>query len=116
MADDYIYQLDELGHLVPSRVGLCCFLGIHKATSYDWERLYPEFSDTLMRVETLQEHLSLNGGLSGKLNPTIVKLLLANFGYTEKVQQDNISSDKSMSPKDHSAAVLAAIKSKHDPS
>jgi hypothetical protein len=99
LADSYVFRLEELGHAVPSRVGLCCFIGIHKATSYEWESLYPEFSDTLKRVETLQEHMSINGGLMNKLNPTIVKLLLANFGYSDKVQQEHTSPDGSMTPK-----------------
>ena len=111
-ADSYIYMLEELEHAVPSRVGLCCFLGIHKATSYEWEAQHPEFSDTLRQVETLQEHMSVNGGLLGKLNPTIVKLLLANFGYSDKVQQDNISSDGSMTPKSVDATLVKTLADK----
>lgn len=95
-ADDYVYRLEELGHVVPSRVGLCCFLGISKPTSFEWEREYPAFSTTLRNVETLQEHLTLNGGLSNKLNSTIVKLVLANHGYSDRVAQDHTSSDGSM--------------------
>ena len=97
-ADEYIYRLDELKHAVPSRVGLCCFLGIHKDTSYEWGAKYPAFSDTLKKIETLQEHLALNGGITGLLNPTIVKLLLANHGYSDKVSQDHTSSDGSLAP------------------
>jgi len=116
-ADTYIYELEALDHVVPSRVGLCCFLGIHKATSYEWESEYPEFSDTLRQVETLQEFMSMNGGLKGTLNSTIVKLLLANFGYSDKVQQEHTSPDGSMTPK---AAIeltdeqLARIAAGHD--
>lgn len=98
-ADTYITKLEELGHIIPSRVGLCCFLGIHKSTSIDWEQKYPAFSDTIKDIEALQEHLTLNGGLSGKLNPTITKLVLSNHGYHEKAQTDVVSSDGSMSPK-----------------
>ena len=90
-ADTYVYRLEELGHVVPSRVGLCCFLGIDKTTSYEWEKIYPEFSHTLKTVETLQEHSTLNGGLSGTLNPTIVKLVLANHGYSDKQSIDHTS-------------------------
>lgn len=97
-ADDYVYRLEELGHVVPSRVGLCCFLGIDKTTSYEWEKIHPEFSNTLRNVETLQEHLTLNGGLANKLNSTIVKLVLSNHGYSDRNAIDHTSSDKSMSP------------------
>lgn len=95
-ADSYLFMLEGLGHVVPSRAGLCCFLGIAKSTSQEWEKIYPSFSATLANIEVMQEHLALNGGLAGNLNSTIVKLVLANHGYSEKV--DNVSSDGSMSP------------------
>ena len=37
------------------------------------------------------------------------------FGWHDKQQVDNISSDGSMSPKESSAAVLDALKRKHAP-
>ena len=40
----------------------------------------------------------LSGGLGGAYNAAITKLMLANHGYSEKVQQDNTSSDGSMTP------------------
>ena len=95
-ADGYLYELEELGHVVPSRAGLCCYLGIAKSTSQAWEKEHPAFSATLSRIEVMQEHLALNGGLSNALNSTIVKLVLANHGYSDKI--DNVSSDGSMSP------------------
>ena len=97
-ADTYVYRLEELGHVVPSRVGLCCFLGIDKTTSYEWEKIYPEFSHTLRAVETLQEHMTLNGGLSGGLNSTIVKLVLANHGYSDKQAIDHTSGGETIKP------------------
>lgn len=98
LADEYLMRLEELGHVVPSRAGLCCYLGISKSTSYDWEGAYPEFSYTLASIEVMQEHIALNGGLSNALNSTIVKLVLANHGYSDKMQQDFKSSDGSMTP------------------
>ena len=97
-ADTYVYRLEELGHVVPSRVGLCCFLGIDKTTSYEWEKIYPEFSHTLKTVETLQEHMTLNGGLTGGLNSTIVKLVLANHGYSDKQAIDHTSGGETIKP------------------
>ena len=97
-ADTYVYRLEELGHVVPSRVGLCCFLGIAKQTSFEWEGIYPEFSATLRDVETLQEHMTLNGGLSGGLNSTIVKLVLANHGYSDKQAIDHTSGGETIKP------------------
>ena len=97
-ADEYLFRLEELGHVVPSRVGLCCYLGIDKSTSYEWEKIHTSFSNTLRAVETMQEHMTLNGGLSGGLNSTIVKLVLANHGYSDRNAIDHTSSDGSMSP------------------
>lgn len=97
-ADRYVYEWQELGEVVPSRVGLCCFLGINKSTSYEWEKLYQAFSNTLGAVEALQERAALNGGLANNMNSTIVKLLLANHGYSDKQAIDHSSKDGSMSP------------------
>ena len=110
-ADTYVYRLEELGHVVPSRVGLCCFLGIDKTTSYEWEKIYPEFSHTLKTVETLQEHMTLNGGLSGGLNSTIVKLVLANHGYSDKQAVDHTTAGQPMQSTQD--AVLKALEAKH---
>jgi DNA-binding XRE family transcriptional regulator len=88
----------DCGDIVPSRSGLALELGVSRQTLINWEK-HPEFLDTLNKIGSYQERISLNGGLNGTLNPTIVKLLLANHGYSDKIQQDNTSSDGSMSPK-----------------
>ena len=95
-ADTYVYRLEELGHVVPSRAGLCCFLGISRETSYQWEKEHRQFSDTLQSVDVLQEHLALNGGLAGGLNSTIVKLVLANHGYSDKQAIDHTTAGESL--------------------
>lgn len=97
-ADQYIYDLKELGHVVPSRAGLCCYLGISRSTSQEWEKTYPDFSVTLQAVGVMQEHLALNGGLAGNLNSTIVKLVLANHGYSDKQELSHSSPDGTMTP------------------
>ena len=87
----------ECGDVVPSRAGLAVELNLSRNTLTNWEK-HPAFLSTLERISYLQERISLNGGLKGDLNPTIVKLLLANHGYSDKVQQDNISTDGSLIP------------------
>ena len=87
----------DCGDVVPSRVALALELGVSRTTLANWEK-HPEFLATLDRIAYLQERISLNGGLRGELNSTIVKLLLANHGYSDKVQQDNISTDGSIAP------------------
>lgn len=97
-ADAYLFNWMERD-AVPSRVGLCCYLGISKQTSYEWEKLYPEFLATLAAVDTLQEHTAVNKGITGEFNSTIVKLVLANHGYSDKQAVDLSSTDGSMSPR-----------------
>lgn len=97
-ADRYLMDWADFD-VVPSRVGLCCFLGISKQTSFTFEKEYPNFLATLQAVEAMQERTALNGGLSGGFNSTITKLVLANHGYHDKSAVDNTSSDNSMSPK-----------------
>ena len=102
-ADQYLDEWasglgQELGEAIPSRVGMCVYLGISKSISHEWEKIHPQFLDTLKGIETLQEQVSLNGGMNGKYSPTITKLVLANHGYHDKQQVDNTSSDGSMRP------------------
>lgn len=96
-ADEYLTEW-LVFDAVPSRVGLCCYLGISKSTSYEWEAEHPEFSDTLAAVDTLQEYTAVNKGITGDFNSTIVKLVLANHGYSDKIQQEHTSPDGSLKP------------------
>lgn len=88
----------ECGDVVPSRAGLALELNVSRETLTNWAEAHPDFLGTLERLSWLQERISLNGGLKGDLNSTIVKLLLANHGYSDKVEQDVKSSDGSMTP------------------
>jgi hypothetical protein len=97
-ADSYIYGWSEFDR-IPSRVGLCCFLGIDKTTSYEWEQRFPDFSHTCRAVDALQEREALNKGLTGEFNSQITKLVLSNHGYSDKQSVDHQSSDGSMTPK-----------------
>lgn len=96
-ADDYLLNWQERD-AIPSRVGICCYLGIDKTTSYEWEKRYPEFSNTLAAVETLQEYTAVNKGITGAFNSTIVKLILANFGYSDRQAVDHTTGGEKMSP------------------
>lgn len=98
-ADEYIYSYEELGHAIPSRAGLCCYLGISRSNSYEWEKQFPAFSDTLEAISVVQENQALNGGLTNRFNSTITKLVLANHGYSDRNAVDHTSSDGTMTPK-----------------
>jgi hypothetical protein len=94
-ADSYLYGWQDVDAL-PSRVGLCCYIGIHKATSYEWEETYPKFSDTCKAIEALQERTALNKGITGEFNSQITKLVLANHGYSDKQAVDHTTNGESI--------------------
>ena len=94
-AEHYLYHWDEMD-AVPSRVGLCCFLGITKPTMYDWEKSFPEFSTTLQGIDALQERVAVNKGITGEFNSTITKLVLANHGYSDKQAIDHTTAGESL--------------------
>ena len=77
---------------------MCCFLGIAKSTSFEWADIYPEFSATLAAIDALQENVALNRGLDGTFNATIVKLVMANHGYTEAQKVDHTTNGKDIAP------------------
>ena len=87
-AESYLFDWKEQGDAIPSIVGLACYLGVSKSTIYLWRDIHPTFSDTFSRILTYQEKITLNGGIKGDFNSTISKLVLANHGYHDKVDQE----------------------------
>lgn len=89
------------GDTVPQVIGLAMAMGVHRDTLYTWakDEDKKEFSDILTRVQQAQERKLINGGLDGAFNPAVTKMLLVKHGYSDKIEQDHTSSDKSMSPK-----------------
>ena len=88
-AKQYVFNHEEYGDLVPSIAGLADAINIRRSTIYAWAKHEDkqEFSDTLDQIENKQHKKLLTGGLTGDMNPTIVKLMLCNHGYSDK--QDN---------------------------
>ena len=94
-ADRYVYEHDKFDDPVPSMEGLAFALGIHRSTLYDWANSgeKPEFSDTLEKIQLQQARLLISKGLKNEFNTTIVKLMMANHGYSERIQNDMIVHD-----------------------
>lgn len=97
-ADDYKFRYSEQSDVVPSRAGLCCWLGISRSTSYDWEKAHVQFMHTLEAISVLQENIALNKSLTGDFNATISKLLLANHGYSDAQKVDHTTGGEPMQP------------------
>ena len=100
---DYIDNFEEHGEIVPSFVGLCRFIKKARQTVYDWKNrsdANQALLDALEYIDQTQHVKLINGGLSSAYNPAITKLMLANHGYSDKVQQDNVSTDGSMATVD----------------
>lgn len=87
-AHAYTENYKALGDIVPTAAGLACELGVSKRTVYTWAEEHPEFSHTLQIVQAMQERKLTSGGLDGTFQPTITKLMLANHGYHDKVDQN----------------------------
>lgn len=116
LAEEYLATYEQKGEAVPTVVGLCRHINRARSTVYEWASHSdkPEFSDIVTRVSELQELKLINGGLRGELNPQITKTMMAKHGYSDRQEIDHRSGDGSMSPRDTSAAVLEALRRKHD--
>ena len=97
-AKDYVDGgWEEEDHPFPSIVGMAVVLNVAKSTLYTWaEDERGEVSDTLDKCQDFQEVKVLHGSIRNEFNPTISKLVLANFGYHDK--QDNTLSGKDGAP------------------
>ena len=94
-AEQYLkdYTKDSV---VPSAIGLSLYLDISDSTLYDWKAKHEAFSRTLEKIKKIQAQELVTKGLTSEFNPTIVKLMLHNHGYSDKMETDLKSSDGSM--------------------
>ncbi len=95
IAQDYIVNFKtNYDHEIPSVVGLGKVLRITRETLYDWANpdspryKGEEFSDILRQINSDQHFELVNGGLNGRLNPQITKLVLGKHGYHEQHKQE----------------------------
>ena len=80
--------------LIPSVAGLAKYLKVSRSTVYKWADEHKaedgkcSFSDILGDILVDQEDVLLQGGLSGDMNATIVKLVLGKHGYKDQQETD----------------------------
>ncbi len=89
MAERYVENYEDFGDVVPTVCGLALACGVSKSTLNAWrsDKGKPEFADLFEQLLAEQEVVLLDKGHSGEFNPTIVKLMLANHGYHEKIER-----------------------------
>ena len=84
---------EKYGHPFPSVAGLAKECDVHRDTIYAWARdpsLNLDLSDTLKKIESIQEFELITKGFEGDGNPTITKLLLTTkHGYIETQQVEH---------------------------
>ena len=69
----------------PTIEGLSAKLGLGTRTLYDWEKLHPDFSQTMDNLRDAQRELLITNGLQGNYNTRFSMFLLkASHGMTEK--------------------------------
>lgn len=85
---------NKLNVNIPTIEGLAVFLDINKTTVYEWESRYPEFSNVIGILRSIQAERLVNKGLSGDYNPTIAKVLLTKHGYAERTELTGKDGDK----------------------
>lgn len=97
--DDYrTMGYESQGEVIPTVAGLGVYLGVAKSTIHKWADEDGQFSESYQQIMQEQEMKCVSRGLDGTFNPAVTKLVLHNHGYSDKVAQDNTSSDGSMTP------------------
>ena len=88
---------------IPSIVGLARHLGVVTRTLYNWADIESntELVHTLVAVKEYQHHFTLNGAITGDLNPVISKLVLNNHGYSDKQQTELTGAEGGAIQHDH---------------
>ncbi len=82
---------------LPTIEGLALHLDVNRDTIYNWESIYPTFSDILDKLKAKQASMLLRNGLSGDYNPIIAKMILTKHGYTDKIETDITSKGEKIS-------------------
>ena len=86
-ANSYLTEWEEEGDMIPSVEGLSEFINIARSTLYKWSNEKKEFSDILESINTKQQKVLINKGLSGLFNSNITKLVLGKHGFSDKQEQ-----------------------------
>lgn len=96
-AEEYLSSC--IGKL-PTKEGLALYLHVSRDTIYAWGRgtegLEAKFSYIFDKIMAEQGERLIQGGLYGKFNPTITKMMLSKHGYIEQTATDLTTKGKEM--------------------
>ena len=120
LPQDWKQIIMDCGQEGGSAVEMRCLLALGESAwgtlledSADFRRTVKSGQD-LCQVWWERQGRKMTTGADG--NATVWIFNMKNrFSWHDKQQLDHTSSDASMTPKDHGAAVLAALRAKHDP-
>lgn len=72
-------------HDFPTIEHLASELGVGTRILYEWEKLYPDFLQTMDMLRDAQRHMLISGGLTNKYNARFASFLLkANHGMQDR--------------------------------
>lgn len=83
---DYLQTVGRQAMELPTRYGFSQYIGVNDDTLVEWEKLYPDFSAALKRIDNAQREQLMNDGMYGgkEVNSTMaIFLLKANHGMIE---------------------------------
>ena len=85
-AKEYLENYEIHDHPFPSITGLSRVLGISMSALKRWrnETGKEELKNTLEKIKDEQHLQLINKGIKGEFNSAICKLMLHNYGYTDK--------------------------------
>ena len=116
IAREYPYNFkSKYDHQFPSIVGLCKEIKVRSETVYQWAKdpAKTEFSDIVKEIMDMQHFELTQGGITGRFNASISKLILAKHGHSDKSEVDqNIKAEvkQEISATESFASILADYK------
>ena len=109
--DEYVKNCRESEEPI-TWTGLALYMGFCSRSAIDEYKEYEGFLYPVKRAKMIVEN-AYEKRLAAN-NPTGPIFALKNMGWSDKQDINHTSEDGTMSPKDHTAAVLDAIKRKHE--
>lgn len=91
--NEYLATCTSENMKLPTIEGLALHLNVNRDTIYQWAKQYPDFSDTIKRIEYQQKENLINQGFYGgrEVNGSMgIFLLKANHGLKENDNNVNV--------------------------